>query len=63
MVYKRDSQRENALCLFKWGIFEGKMCDFRVKWGILEEKLRFFLVKWGISEEKMHDFRLDVRFL
>ena len=44
----RDSQRENALCLFKWGIFEGKMCDFRVKWGILEEKLRFFLVKWGI---------------
>ena len=49
--------------LVKWGIVEGKMCDFRVKWGILEEKLRFFLVKWGISEEKMHDFRLDVRFL
>ena len=44
-----DSQREKALFLFKWGIFEGKMCDF--------------LVKWGILEEKMHDFRLHVRFL
>ncbi|EPP36020.1 hypothetical protein CP10743SC13_2231, partial [Chlamydia psittaci 10_743_SC13] len=43
---------EKMCVLFKGGIFEGKMCDFRVKWGNFEEKIIHFGLNWGFSKPK-----------
>ena len=66
---KRDFQ-------VKWGIFQEKMCDFRVKgvflrrenarhsvkWRVFVVKMRGFQVKAGFVKEKMHDFWIECFF-
>jgi len=68
-----DFRKENPCFSHKWGICEGKTCDFRLNGGF--EKTHDFRVKWGILEKrkwlvfwlnggfaKTHDFRLNGGF-
>jgi len=44
--------------LFKWGILDGKMCDYQVKGGIFEENMLHFGLNWGFSKPKCVIFRV-----
>ena len=47
-----DSQRENALCLFKWGIFEEIKHDLGVNAGFSKRKGEIFELNGGFSKRK-----------